>query len=323
MAAATLVPPIERLPQVLPSERLTASGKPVRELRDDLRRISDLGNAWVVIVAWAQAALTIGFALVIGHPLAWLVAWLFMGPVHARFAILMHEAAHKLLFTNKRVNDWVGAWLGAYPNLTPMGLYRRSHFAHHRDEFGPDEPDLAFYRGYPTSAATLRRRLWRDLRGNSGRKNLTVLVRAARSEQGFGVARKILLAQAGLAVLLSVVGVAIAGWVGLLTYPVLWLGSWMTVWKVINRLRSLAEHGGLQRSDDRRQTTHNIDQTWLARFWVVPLNTGWHLAHHVDMGIPWRNLPAFHRELVAAGYVTDEITHPNYRTFWRSLITDD
>jgi enoyl-CoA hydratase len=30
----------------------------------------------------------------------------------------------------------------------------------------------------------------------------------------------------------------------------------------------------------------------VARFWIVPYNTGWHLAHHVDMGVPWRNLPA-------------------------------
>ena len=27
---------------------------------------------------------------------------------------------------------------------------------------------------------------------------------------------------------------------------------------------------------------------------MVPYNTGWHLAHHVDMGVPWRNLPELH-----------------------------
>ena len=38
----------------------------------------------------------------------------------------------------------------------------------------------------------------------------------------------------------------------------------------------------------------------------VPYNTGWHLAHHVDIGIPYRNLPALHRELEAAGWVTPD-----------------
>ena len=71
----------------------------------------------------------------------------------------------------------------------------------------------------------------------------------------------------------------------------------MTQWRVINRLRAIAEHGGLEASSDRRVTTHNVRQSWIARFWFVPYNTGWHLAHHVDMGVPWRNLPRFHAEL--------------------------
>ncbi len=102
-------------------------------------------------------------------------------------------------------------------------------------------------------------------------------------------------------------------------YPLLWWLPWMTEWRVINRLRSIAEHGGMERSPDRRATTHNVRQSLLARFWVVPYNTGWHLAHHVDMGVPWRNLPAFHAELERAGYVTDAITYESYRALWRAL----
>jgi len=66
-------------------------------------------------------------------------------------------------------------------------------------------------------------------------------------------------------------------------------------------------------------TTHNLRQSPLARAWLVPYNTGWHLAHHVDMGIPWRNLPAFHAELERAGYATEALTYPSYRALWRSL----
>jgi hypothetical protein len=36
------------------------------------------------------------------------------------------------------------------------------------------------------------------------------------------------------------------------------------------------------------------------------------------MGVPWHNLPAYHQELVAAGYVTPEITFKNYFELWRS-----
>jgi fatty acid desaturase len=99
---------------------------------------------------------------------------------------------------------------------------------------------------------------------------------------------------------------------------VVWVLSWATVWKVTNRLRAIAEHGGMTRSKDRRRTTHVIRQSRLASFFLVPYNTGWHLAHHVDMGVPWRNLPRFHAELVAAGWVTPDVEYPSYRAFWRA-----
>ena len=65
-----------------------------------------------------------------------------------------HEAAHRLLFSRRRLNDAIGRWVLGYPTFQPFGTYRRSHFAHHRDEMGPDEPDLALYHGYPITKAS-------------------------------------------------------------------------------------------------------------------------------------------------------------------------
>jgi fatty acid desaturase len=75
----------------------------------------------------------------------------------------------------------------------------------------------------------------------------------------------------------------------------------------------------MQQSADRRNTTHSVHQSWAARLTIVPYNTGWHLAHHVDMGVPFRNLPRLHRELVDSGWVTVELEHPSYVALWRSL----
>src|SRR5690606_14722499 len=160
-----------------------------------------------VLATSGHAALTIAFALYLDHPAAWVVSFVLMGALHARMAILMHEAAHKLLFTNKRVNDAGGRRLAAYPALVPMAPSRRSHFAHHRDEFGPEERDLNLYQGYPITRASLKRKLWRDLRGTSGWKSFKVLLQAACKEQGFGIARKIVLAQVVLAAVLTTWGV--------------------------------------------------------------------------------------------------------------------
>ena len=316
MTATMVADPTAR-PEVLPTERLLPTGVPRPEIRADLRRIDDFGNARSVVFVWAWVVSMVWFCIWSGSPFAYAAAFILMGPVYARFAILMHEAAHKLLFTNKRVNDWVGTWVIAYPAWTPVGLYRRAHFAHHREEFGPDEPDIAFYGGYPCTKKKLRQRLLRDAIGISGWKNFKSLVGAVRYPTVRRVFVSILAVQAGLwAVSWLVTG---RWWI----YPLLWWAPWMTQWRVLNRLRSIAEHGGLEKSKDRRVTTHNVRQSWLARFWFVPYNTGWHLAHHVDMGIPWRNLPKFHEELVRAGYVTDQLTYPNYRALWSALSSAD
>ena len=39
------------------------------------------------------------------------------------------------------------------------------------------------------------------------------------------------------------------------------------------------------------------------------------------MGVPWRNLPAYHRELQRAGYVSDAITFKNYFELWHAAVT--
>ena len=51
---------------------------------------------------------------------------------------------------------------------------------------------------------------------------------------------------------------------------------------------------------------------------MVPYNTGWHLAHHVDMGVPWRNLPKLHDELIRSGWLVPDVEYPTYRSFWKA-----
>ena len=309
-----LVPRPDELTDVLPSQRLLANGMAIPELRSSFRKIDDWRNVRAVAMVWVWTAL-LAYLGVHWGIVAAVAAFVLMGPMHARFAILMHEAAHRLLFTNKRVNDVVGKWLIAYPALVPISIYRRSHFAHHREEFGPEEPDIAFYRGYPCEPRDLRRRLLRDAVGISGYKNFRALVEAAFKPSSRRTASSILgvqLVMFGLFWLLTG-----AWW----SYLAFWWLPWMTQWRVLNRLRAIAEHGGMDQDKDRRLTTHSVRQHWLARFCLVPFHTGWHLAHHVDMGVPWRSLPAYHRELQRAGYVTDEITFQNYFELWRAAVT--
>ena len=286
------------------------------QLREQLRRIPSWRNAASLIGLYAQTGAVL-YASVRWAPWFWPIAILLMGRAHAQFASLMHEAAHRLLFSNKLANDVVGRWLLGFPGFTSTDAYRRVHMAHHRDEFGPNEPDVPLYAGYPIGRASLRRKLVRDATGRTGVKLMRGLLanrRSAdpRSRRTFW---KIMAVQA---LLLSAAIASGHWWV----YPLLWLLPYLTVWRVINRLRSIAEHGGMQRSADRRETTHSVRQQPLARFMMVPYNIGWHLAHHVDSGVPLRNLPRLHRELRASGYIDDELEYPSYPALWRALQAD-
>ena len=60
----------------------------------------------------------------------------------------------------------------------------------------------------------------------------------------------------------------------------------------------------------------------VARFLLVPYRIGWHLAHHVDSGVPFRNLPMLHDALREAGYVDDTFEYPSYPAIWRALRAD-
>lgn len=311
-----MIPPPHLLPDV-------PTGRPAGTRREELRKVPDLRNAANVASIWVQSFGLIALACWVtpGLPIVaqlgiWALTFLLMGRSFANFSILAHESAHRLLFSNKRVNDFVGTWLVGYPAFVPLAIYRRSHMAHHREEFGPNEPDMGLYARYPIPRASMRRKLVRDAFGSSGWKNLKGLLRALTSPTSRSVALPIVATQ----VLVWLGLLAIGGWSRWWLYPLMWLAPWMTVWRVLNRLRSIAEHGGMMRSDDRRLTTHVVRQSFAARFWMVPFNTGWHLAHHVDPGIPFQRLPRLHRELVESGWVVEDLEYPSYRALWAAMV---
>jgi fatty acid desaturase len=306
---------VEALPVCRETALIRADGRPTPAFREQLRRIPSWRNAWSVLFLYAQTGAVL-WATVAWGPWVWPITFVLMGRTFAQYLSLMHDAAHRLLFSDKRVNDFVGRWLLGYPSLTNVDGYRRVHAAHHREEFGPDEPDLALYVGYPITTASFRRKLVRDATGRTGIKLMAQFLASARSSdpKARHTFWKIMVVQV---VLLAAAILSGHWWL----YPFFWLAPYLTVWRVINRLRSIAEHGGMQASKDRRQTTHAVAQHPLARFMVVPYRIGLHLPHHVDSGVPFRNLPKLDAALREAGYLDDSFEYPSYPAIWKALHT--
>ncbi len=305
--------PIDRVEPFAGSDRLRPDGRPQPAFRAELRRIPNGRNAGLVAVVLAYPFVAIGAAVAIDHPAVWVAAFFVMGAYFQRALTLFHEAAHRLLFSNRRLNDWVGEKLiGWIAFGTGEATYRLVHSQHHRDEFGAKEPDFALYARYPIPADSLRRKLVRDAFGVSGWKNVKPSLVGLFTKGRRVRALRFLGVQAAIFAVFLALG---HPWL----YVFLWLLPWLTYWRLANRLRALAEHAGMTRADDRRLTTHHIRQGFLSKHVFLSQSIGYHLAHHVDSGIPMSNLPRLHRALEEDGYITDSITHAGYWSFWRTL----
>jgi hypothetical protein len=288
-----MVPADDRLPDVLPTERLTASAMPVPELRAELRRIANVRNVGSVALTWvhaarARSASPCGSATrsPTRQPSC---AWAQSSPASPSSATRPPTSSCS---RTSGSTTGSGRWLLAYPGFVPLEAYRRGHFAHHKEEFGPNEPDMNLYVGYPitrpASAASCG--------ATPG------AARAGRTSSRCSPPCAPVTPPDGLRILAAQVALVAPSWrrpSRALPAPVAAAVDDLVAGHQPAALDRRARRDGA--SQDRRRTTHHVRQSWLARFWIVPLNTGWHLAHHVDMGVPWRNLPKLHAELVAAG----------------------
>ncbi len=301
------------LPAFSGSERLRPDGRPTPKFRQELRRIPNVANALNVVASLAAPVAVVAAVIAIGHQLAVIVAVPIIGTLQLRMFIFHHEASHRLLFSNRWLNDRIGINLmGWLPLGTGAHHYRRGHANHHRDEFGPKEPDFLLYSFYPITRRSFVRKLRRDLFGVSGWRIVKPRFGGLFKPKYIPLSLRFFAGQVMVFGLFWLVG---HPWL----YLWLWVLPWCTWYQLINRLRAIAEHGGMTRTADRRNTTHHVQQGWLARLLLVPYFVGYHLAHHVDSGIPARNLPRLQRALEEDGYLPPEAAWPNYRSLWRAL----
>ena len=296
------------------SNRLHPDGRPKKAFRDQLRKISNFKNSFSVILSLLLPPLIVWVSMIYSHPLIWIFLILCMGIAQNRLFIIHHEAAHRLLFSNQKINDLIGIRLiGWLAFGSGSHGYRIGHIRHHRDEFGPQEPDFVLYSFYPISKSSMSRKLLRDLSGISAFRILRPRFQRLNDLRHLRLTVSFLSGQLMIVALFWIFS-------NLAMYFLLWILPWVCVYQFLNRIRAITEHGGMTQSSDRRRTTHYIRQNRLANFFFVPLNVGYHLAHHVDMLVPYRNLPLLNEALVEDGYISAEHIWPNYRSLWKALV---
>lgn len=148
-----------------------------REEIQELTEPSDAYGAWAVASTWAVIGGTFASLIMMwdylpswGKLLACMLALAVLAGRQLCLAILMHDASHKSLFKNKKINDFVGEWLCARPIWNDLQKYRVHHVRHHAKTSTPDDPDLSLVAGFPVSKQSLTRKFLRDLTGITGLK---------------------------------------------------------------------------------------------------------------------------------------------------------
>ncbi len=285
-----------------------------RDEIDSLLRVHSLRGWLSLALDWALIAASFTLVYAWPNPLTILVALFVIGARQLGLAILMHEAAHRTLFRERRQNDVVGNWLCAYPVWGDVHPYRAYHLQHHAKTGTDADPDLSLAAPFPITRESFRRKVWRDLSGQTGWKRAKATLKRDLGTSR-GKARR--LTGAGLASLRGVVitNAVLFALVSLLGHPalyLLWVAAWLTTYSLVMRIRSIAEHGMIPDRLDPVRNTRTTLASPLERLLVAPNRVNYHLEHHLLMMVPHYNLPKLHRLLRERGALAPECVTPGY-----------
>jgi fatty acid desaturase len=289
-----------------------------------LRRRSNLVGALLVLHAWALILGAMALFALWPNPLSFLLAVMVIGGRQLGIAIQMHDAAHGLLFANRRLNDWIGQWLCAYPVGTDLNLYRPYHLTHHRLTQQAGDPDLALSSPFPITRASLRRKILRDITGQTGFQRRRAQWRDAWGPADLPARQRIarLRTKLGGAFLVNVIlagALAAVGYWWL--FPLLWLLPMLTWYQLISRIRNIAEHAVVPDNDDPLRNTRTTMAGPLTRLFLAPYRVNYHLEHHLLLFVPCWRLPAAHRLLLAKEFGSRMELRRSYREVLRLATT--
>jgi fatty acid desaturase len=271
-------------------------------------------SSWTGLALVAHAWIVIGLAMAMAvvWPITIPLAIAIIGARQLGLAIMMHDAAHGALHPNPKVNDWVGN------HLTTGGLqgYRTYHLGHHKYAQQAEDPDLVLSAPFPITRLSLRRKIVRDLTGQTYYKLrwsglvkritdrkpdeplLPILAEAISSRRRFFI---------GMVATLAVTAPFGLWWV----WPVLWLIPQATWLPMVTRLRNIAEHACVAKDEpDPLRHARTTRANWLERAFIAPYYVNYHCEHHMFMYASCTQLHAIHRAMLKKGYGDQMLIEP-------------
>jgi fatty acid desaturase len=289
-----------------------------KEVVLELTRRSEWRASVAVLEDFAVIALAVAVALAFWpSPFVVVPSVLVIGTRQHALFVIAHDAAHYLLFENRKANDIVGRACASVQGLS-MCTYRVIHRLHHNNLYGELDPDTALHGGYPRGKWYLVKKLLKDLSGLTAWKTYAYFLGGApalntstnvalrplddTSEKLRSEARS----DRNVVIAFHVVLLIAFAWSGyLVQYLVLWILPLVTVVQAILRLRAISEHGATTDfSSPLTAARTNLAPAWLE--WLLfPHHVNYHIEHHLYASVPHYNLPRLHREMAQRGVLQD------------------
>jgi fatty acid desaturase len=265
--------------------------------------------------AWNLGYITLSWAAVAGSvALFWkrrtpVTAIAAMAVISSRQQALLnveHDAIHRTLARNRRLNDVLGI-ASAAPCGSAFRATRAQHLRHHRFLNTPDDPDALLHRGpHLETRSGLLRHLLEGYTGIYGLKTIRrreSWVDPATSRRD---KRDLALVHAGLWALFT----RLTAW---WTYPLLWLAPLGTITSGAVVVRNYVDHAlvgdELEANPQRRVS---VDANAVEAAYVAPHNMHWHAEHHLFPWIPAKKLPEAARRLAARDEGTSRLVRRSY-----------
>jgi fatty acid desaturase len=280
---------------------------------DHLRNRDDLISLGLVAHAWGVIALAVALFAWMPNPVTWAIAVMIVGARQLGLAILMHEAAHGGLAKNQKLNDFVGHWLCGMPVGAPLALYRPYHLTHHRNTQQEDDPDLGLAAHFPISKDNLRRKMIRDITGQTFYKQriLGLVKFATGGWKTAGAARDATMGYLGANAMVFLIFAAFGQAFAFVT---IWLLAQATWYPLVTRIRNIGEHAcATPDAGDPWRLARTTHANWLERLMIAPYWVHFHAEHHLWMHIPCYRLEAAHKMLAQKGLTQHMEVRHGYR----------
>lgn len=260
---------------------------------------------WLVLHAWALIFAAMALFAWWPNVITFLIAAFVIGGRQLGLSVLMHDGAHGLLLSHPRWNERLGQWFCGWPVGADLFAYRRYHLAHHAHTQQENDPDLVLSKPFPVTRKSLRRKVIRDLTGQTGFNQRLAQIQAGIGKPQWTLAKRLQHAVGSLggfalsnAILLGLLSLAGYWWL----YPLLWLLPLLTTYQFVLRIRNIAEHAMIADKDDPFANARTTRANWLARLILAPYWVNYHVEHHLLMWVPCYNLPRLHQFLLAGPY---------------------